>query len=154
MVGEISGSEQSARGEAGGPVSYDTAMEIKGHGIDLVEVARIERMLGDHGERFLERCFTAGERGYADAGDRRRGERYAARFAAKEAVLKALGTGWRDGIAWTDIEVVRQPSGSPALRIGGRCEQIATDLGITDWTLSLSHTDTSAVASAIASGPE
>ena len=88
-------------------------MHIVGHGIDLVEVSRIAELLERHGERFLERCFTAAERGYSDASVKRREEHLAARFAAKEAVLKALGTGWRDGIAWTDIEVVRRPSGQP-----------------------------------------
>jgi phosphopantetheine--protein transferase-like protein len=78
-------------------------MRILGHGIDLVEIARIQRMLADHGERFLERCFTPAEREYAEPA-RRREEHLAARFAAKEAVLKAMGTGLDDGLAWTEIE--------------------------------------------------
>jgi holo-[acyl-carrier protein] synthase len=127
-------------------------MLILGHGIDLVEIVRIGQMLERHGPRFLERCFTAGERAYCHEGDRRRIERLAARFAAKEAVLKALGTGWRDGIAWTDVEVVREPSGQPGIRLHGEAAEVARDLGVTGWLLSLTHSDAHAVASAIATG--
>jgi holo-[acyl-carrier protein] synthase len=125
-------------------------MNVIGHGIDLVEIARIVDMLEKHGERFLERCFTVEEYDYCEEGGRRRGERLAARFAAKEAVLKALGTGWRNGIAWTDIEVVREPSGQPTVRLSGEAGRVAQQQGVTRWVLSLSHTDTHAVASAIA----
>jgi holo-[acyl-carrier protein] synthase len=128
-------------------------MVILGHGIDLVSVQRIERMLHDHGDRFKSRCFTPAEQGYAESGSLRCAERYASRFAAKEAVLKALGTGWRDGIAWTDMEVVRQPSGQPTIRLSGRCAQIADERGISTWWLSLSHIDDMAVASVIACSP-
>jgi holo-[acyl-carrier protein] synthase len=125
-------------------------MRIIGHGIDITEVARIGRMHAEHGDRFLERCFTAGERAYA--GDRkRRDEHLAGRFAAKEAVLKALGTGWDKGIAWTDVEVVLLPSGQPTVRLSGRAAEIANDLGIAEWSLSISHTEAHAIASAIAS---
>ncbi|MEX2219030.1 MAG: holo-ACP synthase [Phycisphaerales bacterium] len=126
-------------------------MRIIGHGIDLVEVARIAEMLDAHAERFLERCFTPREAAYAGDG-RRRVEHLAARFAAKEAVLKALGTGLRDGMSWTEIEVVALPSGQPGLSITGRVGEVAAQRGITDWSLSLSHTERYAVASAIASG--
>ena len=124
-----------------------------GHGIDRVENARIAAMLERHGERFLERCFTPAERAYAYESRKRRDERLAARFAAKEAVLKALGTGWRDGIAWTDVEVVREPSGQPAVRLSGRAREIADAMGVGGWLLSLTHTDRHAMASAIAIGP-
>lgn len=107
-------------------------------------------MLSRHGERFLERVFTEAERAYADANPRRRAEHLAARFAAKEAVLKALGTGWRDGIAWTDVEVVREPSGRPGVRLHGRAAGIAAELGVSGWLLSLTHTGDTAAASAIA----
>jgi holo-[acyl-carrier protein] synthase len=127
-------------------------MRIIGHGIDVVDVARIEQMLAQHGERFVRRCFTPAERDYSESGTKRRAERYAARFACKEAVLKALGTGWRDGIAWTDIEVVRQPSGRPALSLSGRCAELALRLKITQWHISLSHTAQIATASAIGCG--
>lgn len=131
---------------------YDEPMEIIGTGIDLVEVERIRRMLEEHGERFLQRCFTESEQAYADAAKKRRFEHYAARFAAKESVLKALGTGWRDGIAWTDIQVIREPSGRPVLEVTGRCGEIAAELGISRWHISLSHTSTHAIASAIGCG--
>jgi len=122
------------------------------HGIDIVEIRRIERILDQHGERFPQRCFTDDERAYGDAGGRRRAERYAARFATKEATLKALGTGWRSGISWLDIEVVREPSGRPLLRLSGRCAELAEQAGLRHWRLSLSHTDRVAVASVIAYG--
>ena len=127
-------------------------MEIIGHGVDLVEIARIGVMLREHGQRFRERCFTAGEQAYAEQASKRREERYAARFACKEAVLKALGTGWRDGIAWTDVEVVRDPSGQPRLRVGGRCADLAAARGIRSWQVSLTHAGAYAMASVIACG--
>ena len=124
-------------------------MQVLAHGIDLVEVARIGRMVTDHGDSFLTRCFTDSERAYA--GDRkRRDEHLAARFAAKEAVLKALGTGWANGIAWTDVEVVLLPSGQPTISLDGRAAEIAQSHGITRWLVSLSHTETHALASVIA----
>jgi holo-[acyl-carrier protein] synthase len=124
-------------------------MAIVGHGIDIVEVARIGEMVERHGDRFLERCFTAGERAYADA-KKRRAEHLAGRFAAKEAVLKALGTGWRTGIAWTDIEVVVLPTGQPEVRLHGQAARAAAERGVRSWLLSISHTEALATASAIA----
>jgi len=114
-------------------------MRIIGHGIDLVEIGRITMMLQEHGNRFCRRCFTEAEQAYADAAKQRRAERYAARFACKEAVFKALGTGWRDGIAWTDAAVVNEPSGRPRLELDGRCADVASRLGITHWLVSLTH---------------
>ena len=128
-------------------------MRIIGHGIDIVEVARIAAMLQEHGQRFVTRCFTEAESGYAESSRRRRAEHYAARFACKEAVLKALGTGWRDGVSWRDIEVRRGPSGQPNVLLTGRCAEIADELGIELWHVSLSHTETNAIASVIGSGP-
>ena len=126
-------------------------MNLVGHGIDIIEVSRISAMRDEHADRFLERCFTPGERAYAES-SRRRDEHLAARFAAKEAVLKAIGTGWRDGIAWTDVEVVVLPSGQPTLRLHGKAAEVAEQLGIRKWSVSLSHTENYAVASAIAAG--
>ncbi len=124
-------------------------MPIVGHGVDLTEVSRVERLLGEHPDRFLERCFTEMERD--DAGDgARRAERLAARFAAKEAALKALGTGWSDGIGWTDIAVRRLHTGRPVLEVTGRAAEIAAGIGITRWHLSLTHTSGHAMASVIA----
>jgi holo-[acyl-carrier protein] synthase len=127
-------------------------MRIMGHGIDLVEIARIAALLEAHGARFTERCFTERERQYAESSRRRRAERYAARFACKEALLKALGTGWRSGIRWIDMDVRRDPMGRPEIMLNGRCADLARDLGIVEWHVSLSHTDSHAVASVVASG--
>lgn len=124
---------------------------IVGHGVDLVEVARLSRSLKRFGDRFLERVFTQAEREYAGSGPRR-DEHLAARFAAKEAVFKALGTGWAQGAGWTDIEVVREDSGKPVLMLHGKAAVIAAGLGVTRWHLSLTHTGTMAMASAIAEG--
>ena len=126
---------------------------VLGHGVDLAEVARIERMLAEHGDRFRERVFTANERLYADAGGRRAAERYAARFAAKEAAFKAIGTGWRSGIAWTDAEVVHGADGAPTLRVHGELARLAGERGVTAWRISLTHTDSVALASVIAGRP-
>lgn len=124
-------------------------MRIVGHGIDLVENARIAAVLADHEERFLERVFTLAEQAYR-ADSRRRTEHLAARFAAKEAAMKALGTGLASGITWTEVEVQSGPTGAPTLRLHGRAAEVAAGLGITTWHLSLSHTDTHAMASVIA----
>ncbi|MFP4144785.1 MAG: holo-ACP synthase [Phycisphaeraceae bacterium] len=125
-------------------------MQIVGHGIDITETDRVARMIEQHGEHFLARCFTEGERGYAAANPKRLAEHLAGRFAAKEAILKALGTGWSDGIGWTDAEVGREKSGRPTVRLHGRAAEIAAGLGITSWSLSISHVRTHAVASALA----
>ena len=124
---------------------------IIGHGVDIAETARIKQMMGDHPERFLERCFTPGEQEDSKS-SRRQLEHLTARFAAKEATLKALGTGWSQGIGWTDIEIVRAESGKPSLKITGRAAEIATEMGITAWHLSMSHISTTAIASVIAEG--
>ena len=125
------------------------AMQILGHGIDIVDTARIARLLESHEQRFLDRCFTAHEQ--AAAADRRhRIEYLAGRFAAKEAILKAMGTGWRNGIAWTDAEILREPSGRPTVRLHGLLQRLARERGIDQWWLSISHIRTHATASAIA----
>jgi holo-[acyl-carrier protein] synthase len=128
-------------------------MRIIGHGIDLVEVARILEMLERHGDRFVERCYTPREAEYAKA-SKRRVEHLAARFAAKEAVLKALGTGLRDGMAWTDIEIVPLPTGQPTIEVRGKVGEMAYTLGIAGWLVSMSHTDRNAIASVIAVGSD
>lgn len=124
-------------------------MPIIGHGIDFVSVARIAAMQDEHGGRFVEKCFTEGERAYA-LGRARRHEHLAARFAAKEAVMKALGTGWAGGVGWRDIEVVLEDSGRPVVALHGGAAARAAELGISRWSLSLSHADGFAIASAIA----
>lgn len=127
-------------------------MRIIGHGIDLVEVPRIKDLLDRHGERFERRIYTAAELEYCKAQVKRWAEHLAARFAAKEAILKTLGTGLSGGISWTELEVVRELSGRPVVRLHGRAAEIAAGLGITQWHISLSHTEQSAAASAIAIG--
>jgi holo-[acyl-carrier protein] synthase len=118
---------------------------ILGTGVDLCEVPRIEAAIQRHGRRFIERIFTPLEVAYADA-KANRFERYAARFAAKEAGMKALGTGWRGGIAWRDFEVVNLPSGRPTLHFHGRAAAIAAKLGVQRVALSLTHTKEQALA--------
>ena len=124
-------------------------MPILGHGIDIVETARIRKLVETHGEHFLDRVFTPAEQRYCAASSKRYFEHLAGRFAAKEAVLKVLGTGWRGGIAWTDIEIVKEPSGQPRIVLTGECLRIAESLGIARWHVSISHIETHATASAI-----
>lgn len=124
-------------------------MEIIAHGIDLVDFPRIEEMIERHGERFVNRVFTATEQKYASA-HRNSVEKYAGRFAAKEAILKLVGTGWRGKIAWTDVEVVNDPSGQPVVRLSGEVKEIAEKLGIRQISISITHTANFAIASAVA----
>ena len=121
---------------------------VIGHGIDVVEIPRLARVLRDHGQRFVERVFTAVERDYC-IGKKREVEHLAGRFAAKEAVLKVLGTGWSGRISWRDIEVSNNPAGQPSVRLTGECERIAAELRIRRIVLSISHTESWAAASAI-----
>ena len=110
-------------------------------GVDIIEIPRIRQVLERYGERFLERVYTSGEIAYC----RGRPPNLAARFAAKEATMKALGTGVR-GVGWKDIEVVRQESGAPSVRLHGRAERRAERLGVQEISLSLSHSEDYAVA--------
>lgn len=121
---------------------------ILGTGIDIAEVPRIAAAIESFGERFLRRIYTEGEIRYCDS-KTNRVERYAARFAAKEAGMKALGTGWSRGVRWRDIEVQRQPGGRPTLVFHGRAGEIATQLGVARAALSLSHTRDQAIAHVI-----
>lgn len=121
---------------------------ILGTGIDITEVPRMAAAIERFGERFLRRIFTEKEIRYCDSKANRM-ERYAARFAAKEAALKALGTGWRGGIAWTDVEVCRQPGSRPTLVFAGKAAEFAARLGVERTALSLSHTAEQAIASVI-----
>ena len=123
-------------------------MGIVGHGIDLAEVARIAQMRAEHGEHFLNRCFTAAEQTYCLA-HRDADIHFAGRFAAKEAILKVLGTGLRGQIGWTDMEILNDAVGKPHLTLTGESARIAADLGINKWHLSITHTAGLAMASAI-----
>ncbi len=124
-------------------------MEIVAHGIDLVDCPRIEEMVARHGERFIQRIFTAAEQAYAEA-NKNKIEKLAGRFAAKEAILKLVGTGWRGKIAWTDIEIINNSSGQPEVTLGGEVEKIAGKLGIKHISVSITHTANFAIASAVA----
>ena len=121
---------------------------IVGSGIDLAEVVRIQRSIERFGERFLARVYTLAERAYVDR-KKNRFERYAARFAAKEAAMKAIGTGWKQGVTWRDIEVTNLPSGKPTLRFSGKAAEFAERLGVRSVALSLSHTEELAIAEVI-----
>jgi holo-[acyl-carrier protein] synthase len=112
---------------------------IIGTGVDLAEVPRIRASIERHGERFLKRVFTPLEIAYVER-KANRFERYAARFAAKEAGMKAIGTGWRGGITWQDFEVANEPSGRPKLRLSGRAAEVAAELKVRRIALSLTHT--------------
>jgi holo-[acyl-carrier protein] synthase len=121
---------------------------IVGTGIDIAEVERIQQAIERFGERFLRRVFTDEEMRYCDS-KANRIERYAARFAAKEAAMKALGTGWNHGIRWRDVEVRRQPGSRPTILFHGKAAEFATRLGAAHAALSLSHTAQHAIAHVI-----
>jgi len=121
---------------------------IVGTGIDIAEVPRIRAVIERHGERFLQRVFTADEIRYCES-KANRVERYAARFAAKEAGMKALGTGWNHGVRWRDLEVARQPGGRPVLVLHGKAGEFAAKLGATRTALSLTHSAELAMAQVI-----
>jgi len=121
---------------------------IVGSGIDIAEVERIARSITRFGDRFLRRIFTEGEIRYCDS-KANRVERYAARFAAKEAAMKALGTGWNYGVAWRDIEVCRMPGGRPTITFHGKAAEFASKLATKHIALSISHTEQLAIAQVI-----
>jgi holo-[acyl-carrier protein] synthase len=124
---------------------------IVGTGVDLERVDRIRAAIERHGKRFLDRVFTPGEIAYVEARIRR-WESYAARFAAKEAAMKALGTGWDHGVRWVDVEIVREEGGRPELRFHGKAAEIAAKLGCRSTNVSLSHTSDNAIAQVILEG--
>lgn len=121
---------------------------IVGMGVDLAEVDRVKAAIERHGEPFLRRVYTAAEREYCER-FRNKYERYAGRFAAKEAAMKALGTGWRRGVRWVDFEVVREKGGRPTIRLDGEAKKIAKKLGVKRIALSITHTETQALAQVI-----
>ena len=121
---------------------------IVGTGIDIVETQRIEQALARYGERFAQRVFTAAEIAYCER-FKNKAERYAARFAAKEAAFKALGTGWAKGIHWLEVEIVHQPTGKPELALTGRAQELAHQLGVTHAFVSISHANRYVIAQVI-----
>ena len=118
---------------------------IVGTGIDLAEVDRIQASIERHGDRFIKRIYTPNEIAYVER-KANRFQRYAARFAAKEAGMKAIGTGWRRGVTWQDFEVANLPSGQPTLKLHGKAAQYAAELGVKRISLSLTHTAANGMA--------
>ena len=118
---------------------------IVGSGVDLCEVQRIKDAIARYGRRFVDRIYTDREIAYAQS-KANLYERYAARFAAKEAGMKALGTGWRGGVAWRDFEVTNLPSGRPTLQFHGKAAEYAKKLGVENISLSMTHTSVQAMA--------
>jgi len=121
---------------------------IVGSGIDLTEIGRIQQSMDRYGQRFLDHVYTAAEQAYC-LRRRKSAESFAARFAAKEAGAKALGTGISHGVSWLEIEVVRQPGGRPTLHFHGRAAEIAARLGAARAALSITHTTALAMASVV-----
>jgi holo-[acyl-carrier protein] synthase len=126
-------------------------MDIIGIGTDIVECVRIRRMIERHGELFLSRVFTDREMRYCQR-SKHSTEHFAGRWAAKEAVLKCLGTGWRKGLCWTDIEVCNDPSGQPRIGLHASTRDYARSLGIQEVMISISHCRAYATAYALALG--
>jgi holo-[acyl-carrier protein] synthase len=118
-------------------------------GVDLIEISRVKLAVERYADRFLQRIYTPAEQQLCD----KNYASLAARFAAKEAVAKALGCGLGD-VSWIEIEVLREPSGAPALRLHGKARQMAKDLELTDWAISLSHTREFAIAQVVASSSQ
>lgn len=126
---------------------------ILAHGIDLVDIAHTTRLLGDPSDQFLTRCFTNQEQEAVGTGSER-AARLSGRLAVKEAVMKALGTGFGEGIGFLDIETVNLPSGAPAIVLHGEAERKAAALGIRSWLVSTAHEGPMAIASVIALGAQ
>jgi len=124
---------------------------ILGMGTDMIEIGRIQLSIEQFGERFLHRVYTPGEIAYCQR-KKHAAESFAARFAAKEAGAKALGTGISRGVTWKEIEVKREPSGRPTLHLSGRARQLADQIGIARLSLSLTHSRDLALAVVIAEG--
>jgi holo-[acyl-carrier protein] synthase len=124
---------------------------ILGTGVDLAEVARIREAIGRHGDGFVRRIYTSAEIAYVES-KANRFERYAGRFAAKEAGMKAIGTGWKRGVRWQDFEVFNLPSGRPTLRLHGEAARIAEKMGVTTVSLSITHTAELGMAHVILEG--
>ena len=124
-------------------------MELLGIGIDVVEVSRIEGSISEFGDKFLNRIFTSAEQEYCRR-QKRSSLHYAARFAAKEALSKAFGTGIGQEVGWLDLEIIRKPSGEPAVVLHGRAKEFAERKGLSDIKISLTHAEHYAAANAVA----
>lgn len=121
---------------------------IVGTGIDIAEPDRIQRAAERFGRRFLERIYTPKEIAYCER-KANQWERFAARFAAKEAAFKALGTGWQRGVKWIEVEVANEPSGKPTLNLTGACRTFADKLEVARIALSMTHTKKFVIAQVI-----
>jgi holo-[acyl-carrier protein] synthase len=121
---------------------------IVGLGVDIAEVGRLKAAIERHGETFLRRVYTPTERTYCER-FKNKYERYAGRFAAKEAAMKALGTGWSRGVRWVDVEVVREKGGRPTIKLAGEAVNVAERLGVKHISLSITHTADQALAQVI-----
>src|SRR4029078_7632572 len=128
-------------------------MAILGTGIDIIECLRIAQMIERHGELFITRVYTDHEIEYCSA-RKADTQHFAGRWAAKEAVLKALGTGWRKGISWRDVEIRNEPGGNPTVALRGGARDVVEELGITQMLVSISHCRSHATAYALAQGPD
>jgi holo-[acyl-carrier protein] synthase len=128
-------------------------MTIVGLGVDMIEVVRIERAMGRWGDSFVRRVYTPTEIARADRSVAGRSARLAARFAAKEAVMKALGIGWRQ-MSWREIEIVNDAQGRPSVRLHGAAKRVARERGIATVLVTVSHTHDHAVANAVALGEQ
>jgi holo-[acyl-carrier protein] synthase len=127
------------------------ATQIIGIGADIIECLRIAQMIDRHGELFIRRVYTEHEIGYCSS-KKAATQHYAGRWAAKEAVLKALGTGWVRGISWRDVEIRHKPGGAPTVALCGGAKEVLERSGITCMHVSISHCRSHAVAYAIAEG--
>src|SRR5580700_935706 len=123
---------------------------VLGLGTDLIETKRVQESIERYGERFLERIFTAGENAYCRRKRKNAAESFAARFAAKEAGAKALGTGISRGVSWKEFEVRRETSGRPTLHLSGRAAELAEAMGVRRVQLSLTHSRELALAVVVA----
>ena len=121
---------------------------IVGLGVDIAEVPRVKAAIERHGETFLRRLYTPAERQYCER-FKNKYERYAGRFAAKEAAMKALGTGWSRGVRWVDVEVVREKGGRPTMKLAGEAGKVAERMGVKNIAVSITHTADQAFAQVI-----
>ena len=125
-------------------------MTVVSLGLDVTRIDRLQEALDRRGQRFLDRIFTAGEQAYCERRAARRATHYAGRFAVKEAVMKVLGTGWRRGVRWIDIEVTRAPGSAPEVVLHGRSAEIARERGIDRILITITHD--AGIAAAVAIG--
>ena len=133
------------------PAIGNHGRRVMGHGVDVVDIAEFSRLLSDSALPFLNRYFNVSELAASGRGTTQV-EKLASRFAVKEAVLKALGVGWGDGVAFTDVEVTTLPNGALSVKLHRDLLEIGNERGVVGWALSTSHTGTVAFASVIALG--